>query len=286
MASNTPGFRRCATHQPGTGDRKRIADFENAYLRNVPEAGLDVTILIAFIHITNGDAGTVTAERRKLQVDALNQAFNPLGVRFRFEEARTQFVDSAAFFTMGHRSKAERQCKQQYRGLDPEDGLNFYTAGPGGGLLGWATFPFEREGDPDMDGVVILHSTLPGGDLEDFNLGITAVHEVGHWLGLYHTFQDGCFGEGDEVSDTPAHGGPNYGKPDDAGQPYNLCPSAPAGLECPIHNYMNYCDDEWLREFTPGQRTRVFAQLGMFRTKLLGGTQVEAAAEAGGRVAW
>jgi hypothetical protein len=48
---------------------------------------------------------------------------------------------------------------------------------------------------------------------------------------------------------------------------------------------MNYVDDAWMNEFTPGQRTRTFAQLGMFRTDLLGGTHIEAAA-AGGRVAW
>jgi len=186
---------------------------------------------------------------------------------------------------MGHKSAAERQCKQQHQAIDPRKGLNFYTAGPAGGLLGWATFPFEMEGDPDMDGVLMLHSTLPGGDMQNYNLGMTAVHEVGHWLGLYHTFQDGCFGAGDEVGDTPAHSGPNYDKPADSGQPHNLCPTAPAGSECPIHNYMNYVDDDWMTEFTAGQRTRVFAQLGMFRTDLLGGTQLEAAA-AGSRVAW
>jgi hypothetical protein len=140
------------------------------------------------------------------------------------------------------------------------------------------------EGDPDMDGVVILHTTLPGGAAENFNLGRTAVHEIGHWLGLYHTFQDGCFGEGDEISDTPSHAGPNTGKPSDDEQPHNLCPTAPAGSTCPIHNYMNYCDDEWMTEFTPGQRTRVFAQIGMFRTQLMGDTQLQAAG--GGHVGW
>jgi hypothetical protein len=286
MANGTTGFRRCATHQPGTGDRQRIADFEAAYLRDVPEVSLDLEIPITFVHITDDDGnGTVLAQRRQSQVAVLNAAYKPLAIRFSFVETQTRLVENKQFFTMGHRSVAERQCKRQNRAVEPRRGLNFYTAEPGGGVLGWATFPFEMEGDPEMDGVVILHSSLPGGTMQNYNLGMTAVHEVGHWLGLYHTFQDGCFGPGDEVGDTPAHAGPNTGKPADEHQPHNLCPTERADALCPIHNYMNYVDDDWMHEFTSGQRTRIFAQLGMFRTELLGGTQVEAAVGAA-RVAW
>lgn len=64
--------------------------------------------------------------------------------------------------------------------------------------------------------------TIPGGP-PPYNLGITTVHEVGHWLGLLHTFHynpniygpdspQGCAKDsGDQIFDTPSEKNASFG---------------------------------------------------------------------------
>jgi Pregnancy-associated plasma protein-A len=97
-------------------------------------------------------------------------------------------VDNTVWFGMDLYSAAEQEAKNELH-ENAREFLNFYTCSPPGGTLGWATWPKDLGRDPEMDGVVILHASLPGGSAAPYNLGATATHEVGHWLGLYHTFQ-------------------------------------------------------------------------------------------------
>ena len=116
--------------------------------------------------------------------------------------------------------------------------------------LGVATFPWDYAQQGKVDGIRVLYASLPGGTERNYNLGETATHEAGHWLGLYHTFQNGCTKEGDEVADTPAQSIATNGCPE--GQ--DSCPSE--GLD-PIHNYMDYSYDSCYNQFTPGQSVRM-----------------------------
>jgi hypothetical protein len=142
------------------------------------------------------------------------------------------------------------------------------------GLLGWATFPWDLEGDPDMDGCVMLYSTFPGGTEAPYNEGQTTTHEAGHWFGLLHTFQGGCDGTGDEVDDTVAHLDSNFGCPPDGNN--GACSQQE---KAPIHNYMNYTDDACMTEFTKGQTERMQDMIQTYRSGLFVGpnTTVRAA---------
>lgn len=131
-------------------------------------------------------------------------------------------------------------------------------------ILGFAQFP---GGNATTDGVSAGHTYFGSSDYDDgtfntappYDKGRTMTHEVGHYLGLYHTFQGGCTGTGDEVADTPAVDAPNYG-----------CPTGhvSCGDVDMIENYMDYTDDTCMNTFTAGQKTRIVAVLAGLRSGL------------------
>ena len=164
-------------------------------------AGGTIQVYVHVITSSSG-AGNVSSGRIAQQISVLNSGFGATGWSYNLASVDVTANDS--WFGMGHGTAAEAQAKAALRRGSADD-LNLYTANLGGGLLGWATFPSSYAGNPSKDGVVLLHSSLPGGSAAPYNLGDTATHEVGHWLGLYHTFQGGCAKRGgDLVEDTPA----------------------------------------------------------------------------------
>jgi hypothetical protein len=131
---------------------------------------------------------------------------------------------------------------------DPNRYLNIWVCNLCGGVLGIATFP----GSTAPQGISIHYQSLPGGS-PPYNLGYTAVHEVGHFFGLRHIWGDNqpnC--NDDKVGDTPPQNGPTNGCPT---HPSPVC-NHPAKM---FHNFMDYSYDACLTLFTQGQCARMRA---------------------------
>ncbi|MBP1687724.1 MAG: metalloprotease MEP1-like protein [Deltaproteobacteria bacterium] len=218
-------------------------------------------VIQVYVHVirSSSGAGDVSDTRIAQQLNVLNAAFASTG--WSFDLVGTTRTNNDSWYTMTPGSTAESQAKAALRQGSADD-LNMYLANIGGGLLGWATFPSNYTSAPSKDGVVVLSASLPGGNAAPYNLGDTATHEVGHWMGLYHTFQGGCARQdsgGDVVADTPAERSAAYGCPVNR----DSCASLP-DLD-PIYNFMDYTDDACMVEFTAAQDARMDAMFSAYR---------------------
>ena len=224
---------------------------------NPPDTG-PVIVNIYFHVIHSGENGELDIADIEASIDVLNGAYAEHG--FQFSLAESDYTDNFTWFTECDHSSTETAMKSSLRQGGAMD-LNIYSCRPGQDYLGWATFPSWYGGNPVDDGVVILDGTVPDGYAVPYAEGDTLTHEVGHWLGLYHTFQGGCNGSGDQVADTPAERYPAYGCP--IGRDSCTTRKTP-GLD-PITNFMDYSDDSCMFEFTEGQGERMSSQWAVYR---------------------
>lgn len=255
---------RCGTSTPTAIDLERNALAVERLLRN---GGLNLdkaanSIPVA-VHVVaeKGGYGDISDQAINGQMQVLNQAYS--GTGYSFSLASVDRTYNTKWSTHRYNSRNERQMKQALA-VDPSTHLNLYFCNIGGGLLGYATFPDMYAEDSYMHGVVCLFSTVPGGSAAPYNEGDTGTHEIGHFLGLYHTFQGGCSG-GDYVSDTAPEASAAYGCPEGR----DTCSG---GGDDPIHNFMDYTDDYCMYEFSNGQTTRMDQQMALYRPSMIGGS--------------
>lgn len=145
--------------------------------------------------------------------------------------------------------------------------LNIWVAPFSSGYIGYGEFPFaetveglDSEADENLDGVYIDYTTFGkkiGTNTKGlYSFGRTATHEIGHWLGLYHTWGDERCGT-DYVADTPQAAAANGG---------SVCKdvfSSCTGTRTRnlIEDYMDYSPDSCMNIFTQGQKDRMRAAL-------------------------
>ncbi|KAF7307490.1 Metallo peptidase M43B, zinc-dependent metalloprotease, pappalysin-like protein [Mycena indigotica] len=273
LASRQPK-RGCATEISAAQKDAVEADFA-ARRTGLPAKKAAPVTIPTYFHIIRAeetvDRGDIPESQVIAQMDALNAAF--VNTPYTFELKETTRTTNETWFDVaspwGDDAVYQDDMKATLR-RGGRESLNLYSLGftdVSDGLLGYSTFASSYESNPQDDGVVFLYSTVPGGSRAIYNLGGTVSHEVGHWVGLYHTFNEGDGGEEwdtcdvstDLVDDTPAQLYPTNGCPERS----DTCPDVPG--DDAIHNYMDYSDDVCYNNFTPGQVERMIAQMAIYR---------------------
>lgn len=256
IENDIKGNREAAGSGRGPGGGGSGIDSARIY----PNGSITIQVYFHVVYKTDG-TGNIPDSRLNDQIAAMNEHFSGLdtpayrtaaaNMSFRFNNAGVTRTANDTWYAAGPGSAAESQMKNALR-VGTADDLNFYT-NSGGGYLGWATFPNDYSARPKMDGVVCYWASLPGSNYIPYNEGDTGTHEVGHWLGLYHTFQGGCSSTNDGVADTPAERGPTYGCPT---RNLDTCKGKNNPGIDPYENFMDYTDDPCMYKFSSGQADR------------------------------
>ncbi len=143
--------------------------------------------------------------------------------------------------------------------------LNIYVVkNINGNVGGYSSFP---GGPPDEDGVVVRHNLFGNTGTASSGVGRTTTHELGHWLGLYHTFNNGCGSDlctdGDYVCDTPPQAAPSFNC-----ATFNTCSNDVPDVNDLKENYLNYTPGTCQNMFTKGQSKRIEATLTTIRRQI------------------
>jgi hypothetical protein len=154
---------------------------------------------------------------------------------------------------------------------DPRRYLNVYT-NTAANARGYVPFlpaaPTAAVGQKQDRVVINWMAFGRGGPIPHHAAGRTATHEIGHYLGLFHPYYEGCgvadapacYTTGDRICDTA---------PDAAA--HDVCPvgaTGCGGFLAPIDNYMELTDDLCLTGFTLEQAHRMRCTLATYRSTL------------------
>lgn len=231
--------------------------------------GVDVTVY--FHNFYRTEAQKLTYQQVLEQLAVLNRSYaggqGGSTTRFEFKLGSYENVKVSNATIEATSARARRLKAREHEGGRAV--LNVYGANRlryhGDTIRGVATPPWRAARNPQQDGVWIQRGVMTGvaGGPANRADGDALVHEIGHWLGLYHVFQGYCTGTGDRVADTGRMSRASARNPQCGAR--NTC-RHDSGRRDPVHNFMSYSSDACLTTFTAGQATRMSNMWDRYRT--------------------
>ncbi|MEZ6005631.1 MAG: zinc metalloprotease [Planctomycetota bacterium] len=228
----------------------------------------DIPVVVHVLYSSSG-TGNIPDARIFEQIQILNEDFGTLsGGNIQFHLATVDPSGNATTGITRHQNTTWYNDGGSYAasiGWDTTRYLNIYT-NTAGGNLGYAYVPSGGGVvGASFDGVRILWNSFGYTNYTPYHLGRTTTHEVGHYLGLYHTFQGGChtgscYSNGDLICDTNTEQSPNY----------SGCSRTTCGTPDPVQNFMDYSEDACMNHFSAEQVNRMRCTLENWRVDLTG----------------
>ena len=227
----------------------------------------DDSLLIVYvawhvIHASN-NAGNLTDAQIEYQIQVMNYDFQEHNIAFILDTIDRTANDTWFEGWDPDNGGMDTQGMQTLN-YDPYHYLNIYSAELAGGAgfvtCGYTWWPTNYGEGHYRQGISIDYRCIAGGSYGDD----TATHEIGHYFGLYHTFQTNCSAPDDAVADTPRnHSDYLHG----CNSSQDSCPDDPGND--PVSNYMNYSSVGCTNNFTLGQKDRMDAIIESYHPSLL-----------------
>jgi len=207
--------------------------------RDRPEEQVHILVAFHVIHASDG-TGNISDEAIDDQFEWLNLAYEPHNIYFTVDTINR--VENDEWFNNWYGEDSWSGMSEL--AIDPYHYLNTYSANlwaDGINANGWAYLGQYFDASDYRQSISLAYQIVQYGH-------DTATHEVGHHLGLSHTFQDNCSFTNDGVDDTPAM---HYDGTYSCDEQQDTCPED-EGFD-PVRNYMNYASQECRNNFTQGQ---------------------------------